>query len=332
MPAAARPLPPRGDHFRGDSIARSTLGLTLAAGLALAGCAAPPAGPSQLQVVASTAVIADLARNVGGDRARVRALLPAGAEVHTFQPSPRHGEMIAGARVILSNGLGLEAFLQGLLKGAASPGALQVVLSEGISARPFVGAKAVIGTDSAAATPEHAGEGNEGGSDPHLWLSVPNAMAYVARIREAFIQADPAGADLYRRNAASYLDRLAALDQEIVEAVAAVPPPRRKLVTFHDAYGYLAERYGLEVVGFVLKSQGGEPSAAQVAQLVRAIRAQGVPAVFTEPQFNPRILELAAREAGVRVLQLYSDTLDEQSSSYVAMMQANARALVEGLR
>lgn len=305
-----------------------TLGLALAAGVALAACAAPRAEPSGLQVVATTALLADLARNVGGERVAVRALVPPGADVHAFQPSPRHGELVARAQVVLANGLGFEAFLEGLLKGAAGPRTSVVVLSQGLSLRPQVGARAV-GEDAAAGGQE--GEDHPQG-DPHLWLSVPNAMAYVARIREAFIQADPGGADLYLRNAARYLDELEVLDREIREAVAAIPPARRKLVTFHDAFGYFADRYGLEIVGFVVKSQGGEPSAAQVAQLVRALREQAVPAVFAEPQFNPRILELAAQEAGVRVLQFYSDTVDERSSSYMAMMRANARALVEGLR
>jgi ABC-type Zn uptake system ZnuABC Zn-binding protein ZnuA len=167
--------------------------------------------------------------------------------------------------------------------------------------------------------------------NPHLWLNVQNGITYVERIRDALITVDPAGADVYRANADAYLAELRTLDQEVATAVESIPPERRKLVTFHDAYPYLAQRYGLQIVGFVVESPGKEPSAQDVANLTQAIEDEGVPAVFTEPQFSARILELAADDAGVQVCSLYSDAFSDDVQSYVDLMRFNAAELTRCL-
>jgi zinc/manganese transport system substrate-binding protein/manganese/iron transport system substrate-binding protein len=117
----------------------------------------------------------------------------------------------------------------------------------------------------------------------------------------------------------------------VEESIASIPPERRKLVTFHDAFPYLAERYGLEVVGVVIRSPGREPSAGEVADLARTISAENVPAVFKEPQFSARVLELAAKDAGVEVCTLYSDAFQGEVDTYVKLMQYNASELVRCL-
>ena len=165
-----------------------------------------------------------------------------------------------------------------------------------------------------------------------MWLDPTLGMRYVQQIRDALVQADPANASTYEQNAAQYLAELADLDAWAVGQVATIPAERRKLVTFHDAFPYLARRYGLELVGVVLKSPGREPSAREVAEVVAQIQDQRIPTVYTEPQFNARILELAARDARVQVRTLYSDTLDDQVPSYLDLLRYDVTSLVEGLR
>jgi ABC-type Zn uptake system ZnuABC Zn-binding protein ZnuA len=157
-------------------------------------------------------------------------------------------------------------------------------------------------------------------------------MRYVEIIRDALIQVDPEGEVAYRDAAAAYLSELEALDSDVDEAVSAIAPERRKLVTFHDAFVYFAQRYGLEVVAFVIRSPGRQPSAGEIADLVEKIRAEDVPAVFKEPQLRARVLELAAEEADAEVCMLYSGALDSEVDSYVKLIRHNADELVRCLR
>jgi zinc/manganese transport system substrate-binding protein/manganese/iron transport system substrate-binding protein len=153
----------------------------------------------------------------------------------------------------------------------------------------------------------------------------------VEHIRDALAEIDPAGADTYRANADGYLAELRTLDEGVAAAIDSIPPERRKLVTFHDAFPYLARRYGLEMVAVVVASPGKEPSAKDVANLVDAIAAEDVPAVFKEPQLNARILELAADDAGVEVCTLHSAALDKKVNTYVKLMRFNAKELTRCL-
>ncbi|MGQ9573228.1 MAG: metal ABC transporter substrate-binding protein [Dehalococcoidia bacterium] len=258
----------------------------------------------QVKVVVSLSLFADFARQVGGDRADVFALIPAGADAHTYEPSPSRVAKLSEADLVIVNGLALEAALEKVIEANMPSSATLVELAEGLPAID---------------------------DNPHLWLDVQNAIAYVERIRDALMEVDPAGSKTYRANAESYLAELQALDQEVAAAINSIPSHRRKLVTFHDAFPYLAQRYGLVVIGVVVASPGKEPSATDVANLVDAIAAEDVPAVFKEPQFNARILELAASDAAVEVCTLYSGTLDKKVDTYVKLMRFNAKELVRCL-
>ena len=171
-----------------------------------------------------------------------------------------------------------------------------------------------------------------------MWFDVRRAIGYVENIRDGLKQIDPDGADAYDANAAAYIEQLRQLDREIEELTRQVPEDRRKLVTNHDTFGYFAERYDFEVVGTVFEgvSTEQEPSAQQIAQLVRRIREAGVPAIFTENTVNPRLAEQVANEAGVRVVtDLYTDALGEPGSAgdtYIKMMRYNAQQIVEALK
>lgn len=169
--------------------------------------------------------------------------------------------------------------------------------------------------------------------DPHLWQNVRNGMSYVEVIRDTLVEQDPEGARTYRRNATAYLAELDRLDRYVRERITRIPESRRYLVTTHDAFGYLADAYGLEVAGFVTPNPATEPSLADRRVLTDTIRNLRVPAVFLEPNLAARSTTLTevAEENGVRVCPIYGDTLDDDVSTYVQMMRFNADALLECL-
>lgn len=289
--------------------------------LALAGGSAcgETSGDTQhdkLRVLTSIALFSDFVRQVGGDRVEVEALVPGMADPHTFQPSPRDVRKIQQAQIIVLNGTGFERVLQDTIERNRSRQTPILVLSEGLRA---------IQTESEE-------EPSVRVDNPHFWLNPRYAIVYVERIRDGLSTLDPQGAEIYAQNAAHYREQLMDLDREIEAAIATIPRERRKLVTFHDAFPYLAERYGLEIVAVVIRSPGREASAQEVAELSRELRRHNIPTVYKEPQFNARILELAAKDAGVQVRMLYSDALSPEVNSYSALMRYNAQQLVEGLR
>jgi ABC-type Zn uptake system ZnuABC Zn-binding protein ZnuA len=269
--------------------------------------ASPKAGP---KVVTSIELFADLIRQVGGERAQVTALVPAGADPHTYEPVPSKVVDVSEADLVLINGVGLEETLMDVIKNNVRSGVPVVEMSAGL---PLLEA------------------GDQGTGNPHLWLNVRYAMHYVEAARDALIQVDPQGEPEYGANAQKYLAELETLDGQVQDSIASIPAERRKLITFHDAFPYLAQRYGLELVGVVIRSPGQEPSAGEVADLARTISAENVPAVFKEPQFNARVLELAAKDADVEVCSLYSDAFQGEVDSYVKLMQYNASELVRCL-
>ncbi|QXE38911.1 anchored repeat ABC transporter, substrate-binding protein [Streptomyces sp. GMY02] len=172
-----------------------------------------------------------------------------------------------------------------------------------------------------------------GDLDPHAWEDVANAEAYVRRVEAELIKADPAGRTVYETNAARYLKRLGALDQEVARRLAAIPADRRKLITTHDAFGYLAKAYAMEVVGFVVPVPSQEPSAAEVRALGDTIREKRIPAVFLEPNLAARadVLRQVAQDEGVRVCTIYGDSFDDKIHDYISMMRHNAGELARCL-
>ncbi|MFF3957719.1 anchored repeat ABC transporter, substrate-binding protein [Streptomyces sp. NPDC001890] len=172
-----------------------------------------------------------------------------------------------------------------------------------------------------------------GEMDPHAWEDVANAEAYVRRIEAELIKADPEGRRAYERNAARYLKQLAALDDEVARKLARVPEANRKLITTHDAFGYLAHAYGMEVAGFVVPVPSREPSAAEIAELRATIRDKNVPAVFLEPNLAARadVLRRVAEDEGVGICTIYGDSFDDKIHDYVAMMRHNANELARCL-
>lgn len=302
-----------------------------------------PAQAAALNVVATTTLIADVARSVGGDRVIVTALVPPDSDEHAWQPTPRDAALVAGADLLLVNGAGLELFLGGLLEnaGAAQP----VVVSDGVAVLPAHGARAdhlgVLGVDSAC--DERGGqEGHQDGAhahescDPHVWTDPTNVMIWADNIAAALAAADPPGASVYAARAAAYKAQLADLDAEVESILAAVPAERRVLVTNHNFMAYFARRYGFDVVGVVLgETTLAEAAPQQIAALVGTIRAAGVPAIFTETSAAAGLAQAIAAEAGdITVAALYSGALsapDGPAATYFDYLRYNARTIADAL-
>lgn len=260
-------------------------------------------------VVATTTQLADFARAVGGRAVSVQGILQPNSDPHEYEPRPRDAEALAGARLVLQSGDGLDAWLGRLRSQSGRPPLL--VLAAGLPVqRP---------------------------GDPHWWHDPVDARAAVARIAVALARVDPAHRELFAANARHYERRLSALQRSIARCVGAIAPEQRKLVTDHDAFGYFAARFGLRVVGAVIPalSTQAQPSAGDVARLAATVRRERVRAIFPERAANPALVRAIARQSGARSEnRLYGDTLGRAGSpgaTYLGMEQSNADAIVRGL-
>ena len=260
-------------------------------------------------VVASFSILGDMVRQLAGDAVALRVLAGPETDAHLFQPRPSEATAIQGAGLVVRNGLGFEPWLDRLLRSTGYRGAL-VTASTGITPRP-------------------GGAGHA--ADPHAWQDVALARSYAAAIAAGLRGLLPEAAV----RAADYDARLAALDAWVRAEVARVPPARRVVVTSHDAFGYFAAAYGVRVLAPQGVAPNAQPSAAQVAALIRQIRAERVTAVFIEGIGSQAVMERLARDAGVTVRgRLYADTLsppEGPAASYEAMVRHNLGLLVPAM-
>jgi zinc/manganese transport system substrate-binding protein len=294
----------------------------LAALLALAGLCAPASAAEKIKVVASFSIVGDLVRQIGGERAEVATLVGPNADMHVFQPTPADAKVFDGAALVVINGLGFEGWADRLVKASGYKGPT-VVASKGI--KP-------LETDEH----DHGGSHAHGRFDPHAWQRVANVKAYVGNIRDGLIAADPAGKADYEAAAASYLQKLDALEAEIRATFAPIPGGKRRVITSHDAFTYYGAAYGIEFLAPQGVTGDSEPTAKEVAALIRQIRREKVKTVFVENISSPRLLERIGKEAGATVGgTLYSDALSEPSGpagTYLAMMRHNTRLFAEAMR
>jgi zinc/manganese transport system substrate-binding protein len=265
----------------------------------------------KINVVASFSILGDFAKNVGGDRVNVTTLVGPDSDVHVYTPAPADAKKIAGAKLVIINGLGLEGWLPRLVQSSGSKAAI-VTATNGIAPRK-------LGSDA----------------DPHAWQSVVNAKVYVTNIRDALIAADQAGAPSYRANADAYLTKLDALDREARDAVAQIPQARRKAISTHDAFGYFAAAYGIAFIAPQGVSTESEPSARDIAAIITQIRAGKIPAVFLENISDPRLMRRISAETGARIGgTLVSDSLTGENGNaptYIDMVRHNIKALTSAL-
>jgi ABC-type Zn uptake system ZnuABC Zn-binding protein ZnuA/ABC-type Mn2+/Zn2+ transport system permease subunit len=286
--------------------------------LAAAGCSGSN-GDGGLKVVATTTEVGDFARTVAGDRVDVEQLLDPNTDPHEYEPRPSDVSAAADAKLMFRSGGDLDDWSEEVLSDSGSDATL-LDLSAGLPVR--------------LRGEEEGGGGEE--LDPHWWHDPTNAIAAVREIRAALAEADPAHARQYAANARTYIGELRRLEQGIRACIGAVSPDRRKLVTDHDAFGYFARRYGVEVVGAVIPAitTQAQPSAGELAELADVVRREHVHAIFPESSVNNRLAEAIARETGASAdYTLYGDTLGPEGSrgeTYLGMEEANADAIVRG--
>jgi ABC-type Zn uptake system ZnuABC Zn-binding protein ZnuA len=271
----------------------------------------------RLPVVTTTTQLTDFARIIGGGDVDVYGILKPNVDAHDFEPSPGDIAKLAGARVIIKNGLGLEAWFDPVIKNAESKATI-VEAASGITVRP-------------------RGYGDE--TDPHVWQDPDNAKAMVHNIATAFAAADPDHRANYTAKEAAYTAELDRLDTEIAGEIAGLA--NKKVVTNHDAFGYYIDHYGLEFVGSIIPSfdSQAELSAQDISNIVRLIKTAGVKAVFSESSLPPKTAEAIGRDAGVTVVAgddaLYGDSLGPPGSdgdTYLKMLRHNTREIVDHLR
>ena len=324
----------------------TVVGAVLASLVLVAGCNGSAASPSPSEstgaaadytVIATTSVFADLAQLALGDNVTIETIIPAGVDVHTFEPSPADAQKLAGANLIVMNGLGLDEWALSLLEAAGKSEEDVLELAEGIdesNAWVYLEGEEHDEEEGEEHSEEEGEEHGHGGTDPHIWLDPKGAAIYVDRIAARVAAELPERAAEIESARDAGLAEIAALDEELRVGFAAVEASARKIVTFHDAFGYFARAYEIEIVGVAVEAPGQEPSAKEIAALIDAIKAAGVTSVFSEAQFPSKVLDQVAAETGATVLEnLYSDALgDAPANSYLGAMRANASAILASFK
>lgn len=262
-----------------------------------------------LRVIATTSVLRDLARNIGGEHVEVGSLMPAGVDPHAFQPSPTDVAMIANADVVITNGLGLDQWLDTLVKQSGFNGRI-IVASEGVE----------------TITPDDSKE-----TDPHAWLDVRNAMKFCDNIRTGLAQVRPEAAADVQALANLYAAQLRVLDAWIKRELSVLPTERRRLVVTHGSLEYFARAYDLDAIAVEGAADERAPSAEQLADLIALIKSERIAAIFTERNHNDKLCRQIAQDTGIVAGgNLITDGLaadGQPGDSYIGMMALNVRAI-----
>lgn len=289
---------------------RAIVAATLA--FALGACSGKQAATlgagGKIDVVTTISTINSFVAGVGGDKVRVTNIVPVGASPETFQPTPQDVATVSQAQLLVENGAGLETWLGKLLGNAASPNMRVVVCADGL---PVVN------------------------DNPHLWMDPQLAKRYVQKIRDALIDVDPKDANLFRSNAFLYNGKLDALTSHIQAQIKTIPPEKRYMIVFHNAWQYYNDRFGITTLGFVERNPGQEPNPQQIAQLVDLAKQHGVKAVFSEPEYSPKLLNSIAQGAGIGVVDsLYDDSIgtNPQVADYISMLEYDTGIIVNALK
>ena len=294
---------------------------TVALGILLPACVAstPSAVDGALRVVATTTQVGEAAREVGGTDIQLTVLLQTGADAHEFEITPPAAAALERSDLILESGAGLEIWLQQPLATIGGRDRLHD-MSVGVALRK----------------PDDSAEASE--TDPHWWMTAPNAIRLVENVRDALSTARPDLASGFAGRAAAYIARLRSADAEIRRLMNEIPPARRGIVTNHDALGYFMAEYGLHFIGSVFPSLdvSSEPDPAQLAALADTIRSAGVTAIFSESAVNPKLAQAIADETGAHVVDtpLYTDSLGPAGSDGATldgMLLHNAHVIHDAL-
>jgi zinc/manganese transport system substrate-binding protein len=293
--------------------------------------AAPALAQQKLRVVTSFSILGDIVAQVGGDRIDVVTLVPAMADAHVFQPSPSDARAVATADVLVASGLNFEPWLDRLAAASGFRGR-HIVAAEGIAA-------IALRNDHHGHSHGHKHDHGKAGAridDPHVWHDLTRMQTYIGNIVKGLAEADPAQAEAYRARGAAYAAELKQLDVWAEAEIGKVPQVQRKVITQHDAFGYLAARYRIAFMAPQGITTEAEASADAVGRLIRQIKREKVQALFFENIANPRLIEQIGREANVKVGgRLYSDALSPpggEADSFVKMYRLNIARLVEAMK
>ena len=279
------------------------------------GAGSPAPAEDTVSVVATTTLFADLAARVGGEHVTATSLVPKGGEVHTFDPTPSDVRRLTDADLVVRNGLGLDEWLAALVadSGSAAP---VVALAEDLDGVDYL-----------------AGEEPDEPVNPHLWLDPQLAARYADRIAEELGPVDPAHAADYTRNLAAFQAELQAFDAEAAATFDAIPEADRTVIAFHDAFPYFARRYGLTIDGTIVSAPGQDPSAGDVAELIRVVEERGVRAILAEAQFNDALARTIADETDATVVAgLLTESIgDAPHDTYLGSMRFNVEQIAAAL-
>ncbi|WP_119302357.1 metal ABC transporter solute-binding protein, Zn/Mn family [Dongia deserti] len=310
--------------------------LVWVAGLLAMMAAVPGVAWSQekLAVVATFSILGDLTQRIGGDHVQVLTLVGPNGDAHVFQPGPKESAALGKASVLIANGLGFEPWLHRLEESSGFKGKL-LVATEGIT--PLAGAEEHEGEEE-----EHEGEEaheehhDHGGTDPHAFQNLSNALVYVTNIAKGLSEAAPAHAADFKLNADKLSAEIAALDAQLKADFAAIPQERRRVLTSHDAFQYFGRAYGIEFISVQGVSTEAEASAEDLAKIVRQARDGHLSAIFLENMSDPRLAETVAQESGIRVGgELYADALSDPTGpapDYLSLVRYNAKQLLAAMQ
>lgn len=268
---------------------------------------APGAVGGPIAVVTTISTLESFVHGVGENHVRVESIVPVGASPETFEPTPQDVATVARAQLLVENGAGLETWLDRLLHDAGTSAPV-IVCANGLPVK---------------------------GDNPHLWMDPQLAKQYVLKIRDGLIALDPKNAADYRANATRYNARLDKLTKHIQAQIDTLPPSHRYMIVFHNAWQYYNDRFGITTLGFVERNPGQEPNPQQIAQLVDLAKQHGVRAVFSEPEYSPKLLATIAQGAGIGVVDnLYDDSVGTKANvaDYISMLQYDTNVIVNGLR
>jgi len=289
--------------------------------------ALPASAQAPIKAVATFSILGDLLAEVAGDKVELSVVVGPDIDAHAYQPRPTDARALAEARVLVSNGLGFEGWIDRLAKAAPFKGKA-IVVTTGV-------ATLKAGADQGHSHGHVHGHSHGQGPDPHCWQDVQRVRTYVANIAKGLAEADPPNAATYRERAQAFDRRLAELDAWVKAEIARVPADKRRAITGHDSFRYFSSAYGVKFQSPRGYNTSSEPSARDVATLIREVREQRIKALFVENMTNPGLIDQIARESGAVVgPRLYTDALsgpDGPAPTYEKMMRHNVTALVAGM-
>ncbi len=267
-----------------------------------------PHGSGQIAVVTSISTFDSFVQAVGGKRVTVQSLVPVGASPETYQPTPQTVEMLSRANLLVENGVGLESWLDRTVKNAGAKNLRIVVCTHGLAVK---------------------------NDNPHLWMDPQNAKTYVLAIRDALTNLDPQHGNEYRKNAAEYNRQLDALTKSISSRIDTVPKNRRYMIVFHNAWQYYNDRFGITTLGFIERNPGQDPNPQQIGRLIDLAKQHHLNAIFSEPEYSPKLAQQISHDAAIRVVDnLYDDSVgtDPRVSNYVDMLNYDTDVIVKALK